>query len=280
MMNGFTNLKLFFGSMKDYKVTSLYLPPSGIRYILTLTAKELAKYNDQLDFITASSAALPAADRARLIALLPDVRLFNEYGSSESGPVCYLEYSKEPKDASCVGKPYSGVEVYTVDENYAKMESSADHPGIIAVKSGCLFSGYLNMPELTADTLQNGVMYLTDMGYFDDGYLYLLGRRDDVISIGGLKVAPAEIEEAVLRFPDIDECVCLPCDNKMLGRVLKLCVVMKEGSEFDTEKLMRHLEKNLEAYKLPKFIEQINEIPKTYNGKIDRKKLLADQQGH
>lgn len=280
LVEGFKNLKLFFESMKMYKVTSLYLPPSAVHYILMLASKELAKYDDQLDFLYSSSSALPGGDKEKLIELLPHVRKFDAYGGSEVGAVCYIDYNSVNRGPGCVGKANDGVDIFIVDEDYKPMNASKDNPGIIAIRSNTVTAGYWNEPDITASTIQDGVIYMTDLGYIDDdGYLFLVGRRDDVINIGGLKVAPTEVEDVVLRHPSVADCACVPYEDKMCGRVLKMYVVMKCGLSFDPMDITSYLETKLEAYKLPKFIECIKEIPKTYNGKIDRKKLIAYSNG-
>ncbi|MBE6038982.1 MAG: acyl--CoA ligase [Anaerofustis stercorihominis] len=274
LIKGFTNLKLFFDAMREYKVTSIYLPPAGVHYILQLASKELAKYNDQLDFLYSSSSALPGGDKEKLIDTLPDVRKFDAYGGSEVGAVCYIDYNAHRGDARCMGKPNEGAEVYIVDEHYNRIDATEDEPGIIAIKSNTVTAGYWNEPVLTANTIQNGVIYMSDLGYIDDeGYLYLVGRRDDVINIGGLKIAPTEVEDVALRHPTVDECVLISYEDKFKGKTLKMLVKLNEGYELDVEGLISHLEENLEAYKVPKAIETIDEIPRTFNGKIDRKKF-------
>lgn len=275
LINGFTNLKKFFESMREHNVTSLYLPPAGTHYILTLASKELGKFNDQLDFIYSSSSALPGGDKEKLIKLLPDVRMFDAYGGSEVGAAFYIDFNAHRGDSRCVGKPNPGVEVTIVDEDYNPIESSEDNPGIIAIKSNTVTAGYWREPELTAKTIQDGVIYMSDLGYLKDGYLYLVGRRDDVINVGGLKIAPTEVEDVVLRHPAIAECVCIPYEDKMFGRVVKLLVCMKDGFALDTEDLTSFLKGQLEAYKVPKYIEAVSEIPRTYNGKINRKQIIA-----
>ena len=275
LMDGFKNLKLFFENMRKYNVTSLYLPPSAVHYILTLAGGELAKFDQQLDFLYSSSSALPGGDKEKLIALLPHVRKFDAYGGSEVGAVVYIDYNAVRGDGRCVGKPNPGVEVFIVDEDYKPFDATEDEPGIIAIKSNTVTAGYWNEPELTAQTIHDGVIYMTDLGYMRDGYLYLVGRRDDVINIGGLKVAPTEVEDAAQRFEKVSECACVPYDDAALGKCLKMFVVMKAGCDFDQTEIAAFLETKLEAYKIPKFIEPTDEIPKTYNGKIDRKKLIA-----
>lgn len=278
LMDGFRNLKLFFQNMRDYHVTSLYLPPSAVHYILMLAGKELAKFDEQLDFLYSSSSALPGGDKEKLIELLPHVRKFDAYGGSEVGAVVYIDYNAIQGDGRCVGKPNPGVDVFIVDEDYRPKDATEADPGIIAIRSNTVTAGYWNEPELTAQTIHDGVIYMTDLGYLsDDGFLYLVGRRDDVINIGGLKVAPTEVEDIAQRFEKIAECVCIPYEDKAFGKCLKMFVVLKEEYSFDASEIAAYLETKLEAYKIPKFIERIQEIPKTYNGKIDRKKLISLQ---
>ncbi|MBQ7321827.1 MAG: acyl--CoA ligase [Clostridia bacterium] len=276
LMNGFTNLKLFFKNIRDYGVTSIYLPPAGVHYILMLASKELAKYDEQLDFLYSSSSALPGGDKERLIALLPHVRKFDAYGGSEVGAVCYIDYNAVTGNTKCVGKANPGVDIFIVDEHYQRMDNATvDNPGIIAIRSNTVTAGYWNEPEMTANTIQNGVIYMTDLGYIEDGYLYLVGRRDDVINVGGLKIAPTEVEDIAMRHPTVDECVCIPYQDPIYGRVVKMLVKVREGCVLNVEELATYLGEKLEAYKVPKYIEEIEEIPHTFNGKIDRKKLIA-----
>lgn len=276
LMDGFKDLRLFFSNMREYKVTSLYLPPSAVHYILVLASKELAKFDEQLDFLYSSSSALPGGDKEKLIELLPHVRKFDAYGGSEVGAVVYIDYNSVKGDGRCVGKPNPGVDIFIVDEDYKTIESSEQNPGIIAIKSNTVTAGYWNEPELTAETIKDGIIYMSDLGYISaDGYLYLVGRRDDVINVGGLKVAPTEVEDIAQRNEKVLECACIPYEDKTYGRCLKMYLVMKNGFALDTEEILDYLSTKLEAYKLPKFIEQIDEVPKTFNGKIDRKKLIA-----
>ena len=276
LMNGFRDLKKFFGNMREHHVTSLYLPPAAVHYILMLAGKELAKFDDQLDFLYSSSSALPGGDKEKLISLLPHVRKFDAYGGSEVGAVVYIDYNAVQTDGSCVGKPNPGVDVYIVDEDYSpKPWATKDDPGIIAIKSNTVTAGYWGEPELTAQTIVDGVIYMTDLGYFDpEGYLFLVGRRDDVINVGGLKVAPTEVEDVALRYEKINECVCIPYDDPIMGKCVKLLVKLHDNCNFDVQELIDYLGEKLEAYKIPKYVEVVQTIAKTYNGKIDRKTII------
>ena len=133
-------------------------------------------------------------------------------------------------------------------------------------------SGYVGDPERTASVLRDGILYTADIGTLDaEGMLHLTGREDDVINVGGFKVAPTEVEDAALSFPDVTDCVCLPVDHLITGKALKLLVVMKEGKELNRKALALHLKSKLEPYKIPMLYSQVEKIERTFNGKINWK---------
>jgi len=135
--------------------------------------------------------------------------------------------------------------------------------------------GYYKEKALTEQTLKNGYVYTNDLAYRDEeGFIYVLGRRGDVIESGGNKIAPEEIEEAAGKLPWIIDCACVPMDDPILGKAPKLFVQLEEGTAFEPENIYQFLRGQLEAYKVPKVIEKIDKIPRTYNGKLQRKELM------
>ena len=274
LVDGFSNIKRFFENIRQYRVTSLYMPPSAVRLVNLLAEKELSKYAEQIRFVYTSSAPFPETDKERLCKSLPNTKLFYAYGCSEAGRSCIIDYSQQKGRASCAGKPNINSYVFIVDENRQEIQSSETNQGLIAISGATVMNGYFNDPELTAKTLKNGVIYTNDIGYIDsEGYLYVLGRRDDVINVGGLKIAPTEVENVVLRFPGIAECACFAVQDKISGVLPKLNIVVEPTADVDIPELRAHMLKYLEAFKVPKTIEKVQEIPKTANGKIDRKVL-------
>ena len=123
------------------------------------------------------------------------------------------------------------------------------------------------------------IVYTSDMGMLDaEGMLHLTGREDDVINVGGFKVAPTEVEDAALAFPDVEDCVCIPVDHIITGKALKLLVVMKDGKALDRKALALHLKTRLEPYKIPMLYSQVEKVERTFNGKINRKHYLNPAQ--
>lgn len=277
LLAGFTNVKLFFEMIHKTNATSLYLPPSGIHFLLQLAKKELAALDGQLRFIYSSSAAYPQPDKDAMKQLMPHVRMYNMYGGSEMAVICSADFNTPEDREGSVGKATPYAKIMILDENYNVIEnSSKDNFGYVAIQSDSVMLYYWNEPELTAGAkLNDNTIITSDYGYFDeDGFLILIGRANDVINFGGLKVAPNEVEAKVLEFGTVDECILIPA-GKEGNIVLKLLVTMKEGCEFDQAALAAFLAANLEPYKLPKRYAVVPEIAKTFNGKIDRKKMIA-----
>ncbi len=276
LLDGMLNIKNFYNALDYEKGTiACCLPPSAIRTLFQLTGDKLGEYSERIDFIESATSPLPEPDKIRLCRLLPTTRLYNNYGSSESASVCMYDYNANPGKVGCIGKAMPNSEVLIVDDEKNVIVSSAGHTGLIACKGDVNMKGYVNAPELTREVLQNGIVYTNDMGYIDDeGFVYIVGRQGDVINVGGLKVAPTEVEEAALAYDGVDDCICLGIDDEITGKALKLLVVMHDGIELDPRKLRLFLSSKLDAHKVPKFFEVVDHIKKTYNGKLDRKAYM------
>lgn len=271
LIDGFMNLKKFFKYASDYHVTSILMPPSAIRIMMLMARKNMAALSGQLDHIHSGSAPLSDADKQRLRETLPTTRLYFGYGSSEAGCSALYDYNEYSDLMNCSGKANVNAEIFTVNDDWEPVDASKENPGTIAVRGPMNMTGYYNEPELTDSVMKDGVVYTTDLGYIEDGFLYILGRKDDVINIGGLKIAPTEVESVALKYPGISECICYaPVDAK--GNMsIAMNVVLEKKTDFDQKEFRRFMENSLESFKIPKTVTIVDEIAKTYNGKIDRK---------
>ena len=143
--------------------------------------------------------------------------------------------------------------------------------GLVANKSAINMKGYFNAPDITSQVLVDGIVYTNDIGYFDDdGFLFVMGRKNDTINVGGLKVEPTDIEDVALSMDGIVDCICTSVEDEITGKALKLYVVMREKEKFDAAVIIRYLSQKLESYQVPKKIEIIEKIPRNYVGKPDR----------
>ena len=273
IVDGLKDLNRFFDAFQ-YPAPKMatFLVPASIRMLLQFGAAQMAALADKMDFIETGAAAISQTDMAALCRLLPKTRLYNTYASTETGIISTYNYNDGRCVAGCLGRPMKHSEIIITDK------------GLIACKGRTLMTGYVgdnqrsmfNVPRNATlsprerSTLD--VVYTSDMGLLDaDGMVHLTGREDDVINVGGFKVAPTEVEDAALAFPDVEDCVCIPVDHIITGKALKLLVVMKDGKALDRKALALHLKTRLEAYKIPMLYSQIDKVERTFNGKINRK---------
>ena len=275
LMDGVRNLKAFFGAINQYGVTHTYLPPASVKLIITLAKKELAKLDGKLKFIYTASAPFPVKDIETLMELLPNTHLHQGYGSSETGSICNCCYNAPGESPDCLGKPYPCVEVILSDED-GNIITEPNKEGFIRSRSGMNMIGYYKEPELTNKVLRDGFIYSSDLMYFDEkGNLYFAGRGDDVINVRGFKISPVEVESLALKHPSIADCVCIPYEDQKQGCVIKLLVTLNSGCKLNVENISEFLSAGLEPYKVPTFIEQIDAVVRTTNGKLDRKIMIS-----
>ena len=261
IMEGLKDMNAFFAAFElPFKKFATFLVPSSIRMLLQIGSKELAAVSGKIDFIETGAAAISQHDMECLCQLLPQSRLYNTYASTETGIVCSYEFSKYGCKPGLLGKPmmHSSVRI--------------DEEGRVVCSGITIMTGYVNNPELTAQVLIGGEIYTSDAGLIDEkGMLHLLGRKDDVINVGGYKVNPSEVENAVQAFEGIQDCICIPAPHIVLGTVPKLLYVPKQGQEVKPKDIADFLRGRIEDYKIPLLYEAVNAIKRTYNGKLDRK---------
>ncbi len=261
IVDGLKDLNRFFDAL-DYPAekTATFLVPASIRMLITFCPDRLAKLADKIDFIETGAAAISQADMQTLCQLLPDSRLYNTYASTETGIISTYNFNDGKCQAGCLGRPMRHSRIFITPE------------GHIACQGATLMSGYIGDPERTATVLHDDTLYTSDCGMLDEqGMLHLSGREDDVINVGGFKVAPTEVEDAALSHPDVRDCVCIAADHPITGKALKLLVVEADGRPLNKRALAQHLKTRLETYKIPLLYESVACVQRTFNGKIDRK---------
>lgn len=265
--SGVMNIALLFDLMDTYGVNSMDLVPSALSVLLRFSKQKLAEYRDTMRYIQLGTAPLMEADKLKLKELLPQTRLYNFYGSTESGCTLINDFSTNDKPG-CLGHPTVNSDLAIVDEG-KPINSSSEHPGLIAVRGPMNMIGYLNDTQTTSEAFWGDYILSSDEAYIDsEGDVILIGRRDDVINVGGLKVAPLDVEESVLTFPGITDCICISADNETSGKCLKLLYV---GDNISVKDLREYLAGKLENYKVPMLYEKVDSIARTYNGKLNRK---------
>lgn len=262
IVDGLKDMNKFFDALaySGATQTATFLVPASIRILLQLGAERLSALSSKIAFIETGAAAISHADMLSLCRLLPHTQLYNTYASTETGIISTYDYNDSRCLAGCLGRPMRHSHIIITRE------------GKIACKGKTLMTGYVGDPQRTSAVLSDGTVYTSDTGFLDaEGMLHLTGRADDVINVGGFKVAPSEVENAALSFPDVQDCVCIAAPHPITVNALKLLVVMREGKPLNRKALALHLKTLLESHKIPLLYAETDRVERTFNGKINRK---------
>ena len=260
ILNGLRDADVFFEAFQAPGKYATFFVPANIRFLLSFDEKRFAALADRLDFVESGGAPLSHADMLQLCEILPRTRLYNTYASTETGIIATYNYNDGRCLAACLGRPMPHSRVFITDD------------GKIACQGDTLMSGYIGDPELTATVLRDDTVYMSDFGQIDEeGMLHIGGRESEVINVGGYKVAPTEVEDVAMSIEGVQDCICISAEHRIMGKAVKLLVVMKEGAVFDKKTIARYIAARLEPYKVPQLYEEVQAIARTYNGKLDRK---------
>lgn len=262
--------------IKQEKITGFPIVPT-IAALLLQT--DLGKYDcSSLRYITNTAAVLPSHHIAKLRSAFPHVKLFSMYGLTECKRVTYLPPEQLDARPDSVGRAIPNTEVYIVDEEGARVG-----PGVVGelvVRGSTVMKGYWEMPEATEKVLKPGpvpgekVLLTGDLFRMDEeGFLYFVGRKDDIIKSRGEKVSPRELESAMCGLEGVAEVAVVGVPDEILGRAVKLFIRGKEGATLTEQEVRRYCARHLESFMMPKFIEFRPFLPKTPNGKIDKQEL-------
>lgn len=195
------------------------------------------------------------------------------YGATEVSPVISLNVPQTNRPAS-VGKPLPGVTV-TIRSDDGSV-CPLGEVGEICVQGPNVMLGYLNDPEATAKKIRNGVLYTGDKGFFDaDGYLYISGRADEMVKVGGEKIYPVELENAIERIAGVEEVAIIALPDERHGLRLHAFVQRKPGAQLDEATLRAACREVLEPYKIPRTFTFVESMPRTITGKTDKRSLAT-----
>ncbi len=221
-----------------------------------------------------SGAAPLAADTIRDLRELTGSTMCEVYGSAETAPFATVTPWGGKVKPGTVGIPIPDTDVKIVDVADPDKELGLGAEGEIAIKGPQIMMGYYNKPEETAKVM-NGEWYLSgDIGKFDaDGYLSIVDRKKDMIIAGGYNIYPVELDDVLMGHPKILEACTIGIPDDYRGETVKAFIVVKEGQELTEDEVVTYCRENLAAYKVPKIIEFIDELPKSAVGKILRRKL-------
>lgn len=268
-----------FKTVEREMVTVLCTVPTTL--IRLSSSPDLAKYNlNCLRLITYGAAPMSTEKLKQCLRIFGN-RLAQSYGQAEAlMAITHLSKEdhiiegaeKDVRKLASAGIPYSTVEVRIVNDRGEDVKPGA--AGEIIVKGKITMKGYWNNPDATAATIKNGWIYTGDIGSADeDGYIYLVDRKKDVIISGGYNIYAREIEDALHAHPTIAEAAVIGVPDEEWGESVKAIIALKNGMTATEKEIIQFCKARLSSYKKPKTIEFVSELPKTSIGKISKKDL-------
>lgn len=242
-----------------------------IVFQLLLGVRDLASYDTQSVKIAAMmGTSIPLPLLRAFQSAQPHIKVIQGYGLTETSPmITVVEPEKAETKIGSIGRAVVNVEIKIVDE--AGTEVPIGEPGEIITRGPHVMKGYFRNPEATAARVRNGWLYTGDIGKMEaDGYYYHLGRRDDMIITGGLNVYPAEVENLIYTYPDVQETIVFPVPDPKRGHVIGAALVPRPGARIVEKELLTFLRVNLANFKVPQKIVIRETLPRTSSGKLIR----------
>ena len=251
-------------------------------FALLLDRGQLHEYDlSGLRWVSQAGGAMAPALTRRLQAALPHADLVVMYGQTEaSARLTWLPPARLDAKLGSVGIAIDGVQLQVRREDGA--QAAAGEHGEVWARGPNVMCGYWNAPEATAATLVDGWLRTGDLGHLDDeGYLWLAGRRSDMIKTGAHRVHPQDVEEAIAELAGVREVAVAGIDDALLGQAVAAFIVAEPAAGLTELKVKAHCRERLATYKIPKRVDFLAELPKTASGKIRRAQLAgrADTDG-
>jgi long-chain acyl-CoA synthetase len=261
--------------MEQEQVTGLPGVPTIFSLLLQI---DLSAYDlSHLRYITNTAAALPASHIRQIRNMFPHALLYSMYGLTETKRTLYMPPEQLDCRPDSVGIAIPGTEVWIEDETGQRL--GTNQIGELVIRGSHVMRGYWESPIATAERFRPGPLggerlcYSGDLFRMDaDGYLYFIGRKDDIIKSRGEKVAPKEVENVLYQIPGIVETAVVGVEDSILGHALKAFIVASNGN-LTAQSVLQHCRAHLEDYMIPKYVEFCDSLPKTSSGKIKKTEL-------
>jgi long-chain acyl-CoA synthetase len=273
----------FIFTASIYKKIEQYRPTvfPGVPTIFAMMIASNKKHKltfESINKITNTAAALPAEYISDLKQIFPNALIFKMYGLTECKRVSYLEPELIDLKPDSVGKAIPGTEVFLLSPD--GLPVPPEERGILYIRGPHVMSGYWNNEALSQEMLKPaklpGERILCSKDWFKmdaDGFLYFLGRNDDIIKTRGEKVSPVEIENVIYKINAIKEVAVIGIPDEILGESIVAFITIHNNVQLDEMEVLKECSANLEIFMVPQKISFLEEMPKNINGKIDKNKL-------
>ena len=256
--------------VEQEKITVFGMVPTVGRMLLPEIEAHPEKFAS-LRVMLATGEAFPVDIKRRLQAALPQIRLYSFYAMTEAGAIAGLDASQQITHAASVGRPWPGVDVKLMADGN---EVPTGEVGEVWVRTGVpgLFSTmrcYFNLPKETAETIRDGWLATGDMGRFDeDGFLYLVDRKKDMVLSGGYNIYSKEVEAALYEHPDVVDAAVIGVPDPVFGEAVAAYLELRKGSTATEQELIDHCRDRIASYKKPRYVFFLPGLPRNTTGKV------------
>ena len=279
MSGGFTEIldtfdpEFLLKKLKEGNFAGVFTVPTQHHAIFGLEQAVLDKYRGAaMKAVISNASALPQHLKHKIVEYFGEGMLHESYGSTEGGFVSNLRPPYQLLKKRCVGTPFAHAFVKLTDDDFN--EVGPEEPGELWVKSPSAFTGYWNRPEATEEAFRDGWITVGDVAKRDeDGFLYIVDRKKDMVITGGVNVYPREIEELLFGHPAVSDVAVVGVPDEKWGERLKAFIVLKDGESLDTDGIAAFCEGQLASYKVPKIMGVIDSLPRNANGKVLKTEL-------
>jgi fatty-acyl-CoA synthase len=264
-------------TIEEEKVSAILLVPAMANFILLLP--DLDKYDTtSLRFWVSGAAILPTDTRKQIKKHFPNVQIFDVFGQTEMSPVVSgLRPSESDGRETSVGKPLPFIEVRIVDDNDNDVPQGS--VGEAVYRGPTIMKEYYKDPAATAEAMRGGWFHSTDLVRQDEeGFIYIVDRKKDMIISGAENIYPAEIEELLYKHPKVLECAVIGVHDDEWGEAVKCIVVRKDGEDLTETDVIEYCKEHLASYKKPKSVDFVDALPRNPAGKV-LKTVLREQHG-
>ncbi len=264
-----TNLKKILSEINNKNATGFVAVPATFQKILEQHKQKFSEVGKNLTYLLTNSAPMPKNYIEEIIDLFPISKFFTYYGLTEASRSTFLLFNENLSKIESVGKPAPFVEIKIIDQNGKNL--LAGEIGQVMIKGPNVVDSYVMSIEKNSK-IKNGWIETGDLGFFDnDGYLYLRGRKDDLINVSGEKISPIEVELVIRQLNGINDVAVIGIPDKTFGEIPIAYVSTNNEIKLDT--ILVHCIKILERYKIPQKFIFLDSLPKNEFGKTEKNKL-------
>jgi long-chain acyl-CoA synthetase len=262
-----------FEAIEEESKSILIAVPTAFNRLAEMAAVNPPK-RSSLRFCVSGGASLPV-EVLRRFELLFQTTIYEGYGLTECSPVCVENPYGRPTRPGSIGVPIPGFEARVVDE--VDRDVSRGEVGELIVRGPGVMKGYLHQPEATEETLRGGWLHTGDLARQDEeGYIYIVDRKKDMVIRGGYNVYPREVEEILYAHPAVSEAAVLGVPHPDLGEEVAALVVLRSGTNVTAEEIRVFVKERVAPYKYPRLVKLVKELPKSVTGKILKRAISHD----